>query len=112
MNEREEVRARPVSAPASGVALSLVIPCFNEGQRLEDGVARLRLAIEAGAIVPSTTEFVVVDDGSTDDTSAVATALFAPVSPRALGPAAHQSRQGRHGARRRDRRIGAPHRLR
>jgi dolichyl-phosphate beta-glucosyltransferase len=76
MNEREEVAARPVSAPASGVALSLVIPCFNEGQRLEDGVARLRVAIEAGAIVPSTTEFVVVDDGSADDTSAVATALF------------------------------------
>jgi hypothetical protein len=78
MNEREEVAARPVSAPTSGVALSLVIPCFNEEQRLEDGVARLRDAVEGGAVDASTTEFVVVDDGSRDETTAVATALFSP----------------------------------
>jgi hypothetical protein len=76
MSELEEVAARPVSARTSGVALSVVIPCFNEGRRLQDGITRLRGAVDAGAIEPSTTEFVVVDDGSGDDTTAVATALF------------------------------------
>jgi hypothetical protein len=78
MNERQEVAARPDSAPTSELTLSLVIPCFNEAERLEDGVARLRVALDAGAIVPTTTEFVVVDDGSSDATTAVARALFSP----------------------------------
>jgi dolichyl-phosphate beta-glucosyltransferase len=66
----------PSSAPDPAVSLSLVIPAYNEGLRLEDGVARLRGAIEAGAILPESTEFVVVDDGSTDDTSDCARDLF------------------------------------
>jgi Glycosyl transferase family 2 len=57
--------------------LSLVIPAYNEGMRLEAGVSRLLVAIESGAIDAETTEFVVVDDGSTDDTTRVARALFA-----------------------------------
>jgi hypothetical protein len=58
------------------VSLSLVIPAYNEGPRLDDGVARLRAAIAAGAIDPETTEFIVVDDGSTDDTTERAGTLF------------------------------------
>jgi hypothetical protein len=58
------------------VRLSLVIPAFNEGERLHDGVARLRKAIDSGNIDPKTTEFVVVDDGSTDDTVPRAASLF------------------------------------
>jgi hypothetical protein len=76
MDEREEAATRPTSAPASGVSFSLVIPCFNEGGRLEDGVSRLRVAVAAGAISAATTEFVVVDDGSSDDTTTRAEALF------------------------------------
>jgi dolichyl-phosphate beta-glucosyltransferase len=60
------------------VSLSLVIPAYNEGRRLAAGVSRLRGAIDAGNIDPETTEFIVVDDGSSDDTTAQATALFAP----------------------------------
>jgi hypothetical protein len=56
----------------------LVIPAYNEAARLADGVARLVDAIASGAIVPGTTEFVVVDDGSTDDTTAQARTLFSP----------------------------------
>jgi hypothetical protein len=65
--------------PLSGgpaLSLSLVIPAFNEEARLGDGVSRLREAVESGAIDRETTEFVIVDDGSTDDTTARAAALF------------------------------------
>jgi dolichyl-phosphate beta-glucosyltransferase len=58
------------------VSLSMVIPAYNEGMRLEAGVARLNAAVAAGAIDAPTTEFVVVDDGSTDDTTEVARQLF------------------------------------
>jgi hypothetical protein len=76
MSESEEALDWPSSPPGPALSLSLVIPAYNEGLRLEDGVARLKIAIEAGAILPETTEFVVVDDGSTDDTSDRARELF------------------------------------
>jgi len=76
MNETSGAAARPVSTPSAGVSLSLVIPAYNEGPRLDDGVARLRVAVAAGAIDPGTTEFIVVDDGSSDDTTERAGDLF------------------------------------
>jgi dolichyl-phosphate beta-glucosyltransferase len=76
MNESGEAVGQPDPVASSTPALSLVIPAYNEAARLDDGVARLRAAIAAGAIAPETTEFVVVDDGSTDDTTARAAALF------------------------------------
>ena len=48
-------------------SLSLVIPAFNEGRRLADGLERLM-----GSISPDDTEIIVVDDGSADDTADVA----------------------------------------
>jgi hypothetical protein len=60
----------------SPLRLSLVIPAYNEGARLEGGVGRLRDAVAAGGIDPETTEFVFVDDGSTDDTASCAESLF------------------------------------
>jgi hypothetical protein len=57
------------SDPAEPLLLSLVVPAYNEGARLADGVSRLHDAIAAGAIDPAATEFIVVDDGSADDTS-------------------------------------------
>ena len=56
--------------------LTLVIPAFNEARRFDDGVTRLLAAVTSGGIDPETTEFVVVDDGSTDDTAARAETLF------------------------------------
>ncbi len=76
MNETGGTAARPDSTASPGVSLSLVIPAYNEGPRLDDGVARLRVAIATGAIDPETTEFIVVDDGSTDDTTERAGHLF------------------------------------
>jgi hypothetical protein len=77
MNGIEEAVGSPVPWPTD-VKLSMIIPAYNEGMRLEAGIARLLVAIEAGAIDTETTEFVVVDDGSTDDTTPLARALFAP----------------------------------
>jgi dolichyl-phosphate beta-glucosyltransferase len=57
-------------------ALSLVIPAYNEAARLDAGFQRLSEAIAAGAINPDTTQFIVVDDGSTDQTSDCAKALY------------------------------------
>jgi hypothetical protein len=78
MNDSEEAVGSPSPAPTASIAvlLSLVIPAYNEGLRLNDGLSRLRIAIAAHAIDPATTEFVVVDDGSTDDTTAKARDLF------------------------------------
>ena len=47
--------------------LSLVIPAFNEGNRLASGLQRLMESIS-----PDDTEIIVVDDGSSDDTAELA----------------------------------------
>jgi len=75
-NEEAEGPSVPVIGDGA-VSLSLVIPAYNEASRFQEGVRRLRTAIEAGAVAPGSTEFVVVDDGSADDTTTVARALFA-----------------------------------
>ena len=46
--------------------LSLVIPAFNEADRLAEGFERLRPVLEV--LDPTTLEVIVVDDGSSDDT--------------------------------------------
>jgi hypothetical protein len=64
---------------AGTIDLSIVVPAFNESRRLDTGLGRLLDAVATGAIDPGTTEIVVVDDGSTDDTAAVAGRLLAPL---------------------------------
>ncbi|MGP0030549.1 MAG: dolichyl-phosphate beta-glucosyltransferase [Acidimicrobiales bacterium] len=81
MTTNEEYPALGRLRPAP-LKLSLVIPAYNESARLGAGVSRLRDAVEAGRIDPASTEFVVVDDGSTDATSAGAEALFGPFPHR------------------------------
>jgi hypothetical protein len=75
---RSEEEPGPAPAPpdGTGLRLSLVIPAYNEALRLHDGMARLLAATDSGGIDPETTEFVVVDDGSSDDTQACATSLL------------------------------------
>ncbi len=53
--------------------LSLVIPAYNEGFRLEEGLERLLATVPA-----DDTEIILVDDGSTDDTAEVARRMLAP----------------------------------
>jgi len=56
-------------------SLSLVVPTYNESTRLADGLDRLRAAAREGALDLGATELVIVDDGSTDDTLAIARGL-------------------------------------
>jgi dolichyl-phosphate beta-glucosyltransferase len=57
--------------------LTIVVPAFDEAHRLAEGMRRLDAAAAAGAVDVDRTEVVVVDDGSTDDTAAVAEKLLA-----------------------------------
>ncbi len=59
------------AAPTLRLDRSIVIPAYNEAERLPRSMAAL-----AGHLDPLTTEIVVVDDGSTDHTSAVADRLL------------------------------------
>jgi glycosyltransferase involved in cell wall biosynthesis len=66
---------RSTAAPAwTGMELSLVFPCFNEAERLPQTLAAYlaELPRQPGAV-----EVLVVDDGSTDQTFAVAQAIAA-----------------------------------
>ena len=67
--------------PPDQMALSIVIPAFNEAARLAQCTERLTEAIVSGAIEPSVTEVIVVDDGSTDDTGVRAETLLAESFP-------------------------------
>ncbi len=57
--------------------LSLIVPAFDEADRLADGMRRLEGAAAAGAVDLERTEVLLVDDGSTDATTAVAEKLLA-----------------------------------
>jgi SAM-dependent methyltransferase len=61
--------------------LSLIVPAYNEGGRI---LATLRHASEALPRLAAATEILVVDDGSTDDTAAVAEAFASQVPIRVL----------------------------
>jgi glycosyltransferase involved in cell wall biosynthesis len=61
-------------APDALSGLSIVLPCFNEAENLPDAV---RYATDAAERCAVTHEIIVVDDGSTDETVAVAGAMSA-----------------------------------
>ena len=60
----------------SDVALSVVIPAYNEAARLPPTLERVRLYLASSGL---THEILVADDGSTDETAAVARAGGATV---------------------------------
>ena len=79
---------------AEGVAVSIVIPAFNEASRFESSISRLQAAIAERAIDPATTEFIVVDDGSTDDTGDRARALLGGFPHASVRRLEHNSGKG------------------
>jgi glycosyl transferase family 2 len=58
--------------------LTVVVPAFNEADRLPEGMHRFDAAVAEGAIDVEETELLLVDDGSWDETAATATKLLAP----------------------------------
>ena len=83
---RGHLPARMTSTPASVAAastptLSLVVPVFNEAQRLEATLPRFVAWLSDA---PFSSELVVVDDGSVDGTAALAAQLLAAGVGRVL----------------------------
>lgn len=56
------------------IATSIIIPAHNEAARLATGFERLRPVLET--LDPDSTEIIIVDDGSSDDTLRVAHNLY------------------------------------
>jgi|SRR5271166_436250 len=67
----------PPAGSSGRVNLTIVIPAFNEAERLEVGFDRLMGSAKDGAFDPEATEIIVVDDGSTDETASRAWGTFA-----------------------------------
>ena len=62
------------AAMSTGLALTLIFPCYNEAERLPQTLAAYLAALPRQ---PGAVEVLVVDDGSTDQTFAVARAIAA-----------------------------------
>ena len=71
---------------------SLVIPAFNEAARLGAGFERLRPTLEV--LGEQTTEIVMVDDGSSDDTMRVAHRVYGHLEHFRLVQHAHNMGKG------------------
>ncbi len=69
---RRELAERHDRGPSPGdLRLSIVVPAYNESRAIAATVSALRSELE-GLVGPQEMEILVVDDGSSDDTSAVA----------------------------------------
>ena len=82
-----------MSEPAEhpGGCLTVVVPCYNEAERVTDALAAVLAS-------PYVAEVVVVDDGSTDATAKLVEAVVAVRRPGAPGAPAVQPGQGRRPA--------------
>ena len=76
----------------SPVALSIVVPAYNEEAQLDANVRQLRRSLDALGVA---TEIIVVDDGSRDATAAIADQLARELPGVS---ACHQANQGIGGA--------------
>ena len=59
---------------------SLIIPAYNEGDRLAAGFRRLEVAAQEGRVDLDDLKVIYVDDGSRDSTAEVAASLAPPKS--------------------------------
>ncbi len=64
-----------------GARLTVIIPAFNESRRLVLAARAFEEAVDEGTLSPDTTEVIVVDDGSTDETATKAEELLASNMP-------------------------------
>jgi len=76
--------AEPTARPAAqALTVSVVIPCLNEAETIEECITRARAGLDAGNIAG---EIVVADNGSDDGSAAIAEAAGARV--------VHEDRRG------------------
>ena len=61
--------------------LTVIIPAFNEARRLALTARAFEEALDEGILYPDTTEVIVVDDGSTDETATKAQQLLGSKMP-------------------------------
>jgi dolichyl-phosphate beta-glucosyltransferase len=59
------------------IDLTIIVPAFNEAQRLVEGFKRFDDAVADGAVDLERTDVMVVDDGSSDETAETARGLVA-----------------------------------
>jgi glycosyltransferase involved in cell wall biosynthesis len=81
--------AAPVTAVASDLELSIVMPCLNEAETLERCIVKAQRALRELGIAG---EVIVADNGSTDGSQAIAERLGArvvPVAAKGYGNALH-----------------------
>jgi len=78
--------------PDESPDLSLIIPCFNEGEHLRDSVARL---VETCDGIPATYEMLFIDDCSTDDTREILASLLNRYSSHRLRTLFNEQNLGR-----------------
>jgi glycosyltransferase involved in cell wall biosynthesis len=76
MSTIEHAGLRPEDITKENLAVSVVIPCLNEAETIEECVSRAQKAIDDGGL---TGEIVVVDNNSTDGSGDLATAAGARV---------------------------------
>ena len=77
---RSEQDRRPVPETASdGPRVSVVLPAYGAENIVGDTIRDVRAALAASGVAPADIEIVVVDDGSSDETSGIATAAGAEV---------------------------------
>jgi hypothetical protein len=78
----DPARSAMVSIPTGAdvtIELTIVVPAFNEADRLVEGFRRFEDAASAGAVDVGTTEVLLVDDGSSDNTADMAGKVLAPL---------------------------------
>jgi len=83
MASTKSTRAPLDTSPPAGVEVSVVIPCLNEAENIEETVRLSQAALDSAGIVG---EVVVADNGSEDGSAELATAAGARV--------VHESRRG------------------
>jgi dolichyl-phosphate beta-glucosyltransferase len=87
--ELEHAKSAEPGVSDGAPRLSLVVPAFNESERLSRGIPRLL------EVIPhEETEVIVVDDGSTDDTSEVASSQLAELPRSRVIRLPHNSGKG------------------
>jgi dolichyl-phosphate beta-glucosyltransferase len=75
------MRSEGEQAPDGGPYLSIIVPAYNEAARLPETLRTILAYLDRQTFA---SEVLVVDDGSTDETAAIAEALLTPARGRVL----------------------------